>query len=424
MGLAKEEQGQAHLRGYWEPTGVVCGQHFTTEHLRQLVREFAYEDHCDYCDRTGEAIASDLYVVLEDIAGAFFSYWNTPNEEGLPYESREGGFQGNLEVIQDILDWEFRAEVTEDDQLWADISECFIDEEVCRRNYYELNGEEVLRYGWREFTQKIKHQTRYLFLNEPAKAAPWYERIDGVPPTEMLDRLGQLVFDHGLLKVVPAGERWYRARVHRSSELRGTAEDLGSVPRDRALVANRMSPAGIPMFYGARDALTAIAETWTPGTRGRIATTGAFVAARPMYLVDLTDLPSIPGILEVKRRTERQELSFLYDFVAELSMPILKDEREHIDYVPTQVVTEYFRRIFEDPLGDRVDGLLFRSSRNADGVCCVLFVEHEGCTTAVPGWESNDHFALGLDTTSIELHMGVGTTLGRMKVRQRSKRRR
>jgi hypothetical protein len=50
------------------------------------------------------------------------------------------------------------------------------------------------------------------------------------------------------------------------------------------------------------------------------------------------------------------------------------DGREHVEYVPTQIVTEYFRRVFPQENDGVVDGLLYRSSRR-DGTCCVVFAK-------------------------------------------------
>ena len=53
--------------------------------------------------------------------------------------------------------------------------------------------------------------------------------------------------------------------------------------------------------------------------------------------------------------------------------PIARDDRIHIDYVPTQVVTEYVRSArFPD---GRLDGIRYRSSRREGGISVVLFAD-------------------------------------------------
>lgn len=41
---------------------------------------------------------------------------------------------------------------------------------------------------------------------------------------------------------------------------------------------------------------------------------------------------------------ERGGLLFLREFVKSITLPVVHDGREHIEYVPTQVLTEYFRQ--------------------------------------------------------------------------------
>lgn len=50
-----------------------------------------------------------------------------------------------------------------------------------------------------------------------------------------------------------------------------------------------------------------------------------------------------------------------------------------VEYVPTQVVSEYFRTIFARDYGVTAQGLLYGSAANEGGICCALFVEREHC---------------------------------------------
>jgi RES domain-containing protein len=145
-------------------------------------------------------------------------------------------------------------------------------------------------------------------------------------------------------------------------------ERVGTVPRKKAIFSNRMSPAGIPMFYGAEDEATAIAETYTPspGTPA-VVTVGKFRTARPAWVVDLTALPPFPSLFDQERRHLRGPLRFLRAFVKDLSKPIKKDGREHIGYVPTQIVTDYLRHVFRTETGHRARGVIFPSTRKKGG---------------------------------------------------------
>ena len=54
-----------------------------------------------------------------------------------------------------------------------------------------------------------------------------------------------------------------------------------------------------------------------------------------------------------------------------------------MEYVPTQIVSEYFRTLFG---GEQtpVRGMLFRSSRHEGGTNCVLFVTADECIDESP----------------------------------------
>jgi len=67
-------------------------------------------------------------------------------------------------------------------------------------------------------------------------------------------------------------------------------------------------------------------------------------------------------------------------FEQDATRRVTKDGMEHIEYVPTQIVAEYFRHVFKQPDDTRLDGILYRSSVSHDGVCVALFCTNEDCT--------------------------------------------
>jgi hypothetical protein len=148
------------------------------------------------------------------------------------------------------------------------------------------------------------------------------------------------------------------------------------------------------MFYGAMDAETARAEI---AKQGKYVTTGLFLAAKPLVVVDFTKELTLPSLFDIPQRGTRDILRFVQGFVHDLQRSIAKDGREHVDYVPTQIVTEYFRRTFLDR---NVDGLLYPSAKNDGGVCCVLFVERNQCVDIAPDWPARND-VLGLDPSTV-----------------------
>lgn len=159
------------------------------------------------------------------------------------------------------------------------------------------------------------------------------------------------------------------------------------------------------MFYGASDAHTALSEVSAHNTRQH-AVVGEFHAARDILVIDMTALPELPSIFEEDCAQRYDTVSFLKRFAEDLALPIELDGREHIEYVPTQVFTEYLRYAF--PV-HRPDGLVFNSAR-AVGRNYVLFCGPEA--VAAQGNHSADHI-LTVDQTSLAVyHFGWQPTAG------------
>ena len=73
---------------------------------------------------------------------------------------------------------------------------------------------------------------------------------------------------------------------------------------------------------------------------------------------------------------------------------------EQIDYVPTQIVTEYLLRIFGN--GALVDGLLYASALTGR-VSAVLDVPASRCAGQVTGWDAGAELRFGLVQDSVEM---------------------
>jgi hypothetical protein len=133
------------------------------------------------------------------------------------------------------------------------------------------------------------------------------------------------------------------------------------------------------MFYGAFDEYTAIAETVQGHLqKDEILNLSGFETLENMYVLDLTEVPAVPSLFSPDRHL-RPTIGFLRAFLSDLSKPIKKDGREHTEYVPTQIVTEYFRHSFHKDAGPPIRGILYPSSRAERGTACVLFFAREEC---------------------------------------------
>jgi hypothetical protein len=224
-------------------------------------------------------------------------------------------------------------------------------------------GPDQIHYEWDRFSQAVKHESRFVFL----------EGESADPSIGFLRGLRDYVDDkNGLVRTLPAGSAVFRGRLcDEPTAIGRSAQDLGPAPAARA-GANRMSPQGISYFYGSSDIETAVAEIAGHGVQP-LAVVGRFVTTRDLYVLDLTAPPSMPSHFDRGRRREHRMLSFLGSFVAAITAPVIPDGRQHVEYVPTQVVTEYLRRIARV----RLDGLVLPSARTAERTF-VLFFDRDG----------------------------------------------
>ncbi len=271
------------------------------------------------------------------------------------------------------------------EEVLDDIVSSMIDREWCQRDPYGLRKEEALSLSWGEFADQVKHHTRYIFLNLEEDKPLAQLDLDMIPIPKMLDRISfeisKMERDVNIVRILDAGSIIFRVRIHDKEIELSRAGDLGTVPMESAVYSNRMSPAGIPMFYGALDSETALKETIDTDKKNhnKVASIANFRTIENLTVLDLSDLPEVPSLFDSEKRHLRSSLIFLGEFVSRFSIPVHKNKLENIEYVPTQVFTEYIRHIYRDNEGNPIEGILYPSSKNKDGICCVLFIYNEQC---------------------------------------------
>jgi hypothetical protein len=359
----------------------VCEDCIDDYAIQEFIRENATRNRCDYCGSEAQKlIAADLDSVIKFMLEGIQSEWGDPFEVGNIYDSEDGKWFVPVCDSRDLISglqisiWE--------DALEEDICTALSDYEWCPRNPLGGSDSERLIWGWNDFAEQVKYCTRYIFFRTKSPSFGYSPEID---PSDMLDELSKVISEIGLVRPLEIGAEVFRARAHNPRELLTTAGDLGPPPRDCAKYSNRMSPAGIPMFYGAFDEQTTLAEIDNP----TVATIGTFRVLQEMLVIDLTVLPQVPSLFDPHKRHERPSIMFLHAFAEEVSRSIEKDERERIEYVPTQVFTEYFRHLYRDSEGKGVQGILYKSAQNEGGKSCVLFLENKHCCDTLKGDESD-----------------------------------
>jgi hypothetical protein len=135
------------------------------------------------------------------------------------------------------------------------------------------------------------------------------------------------------------------------------------------------------MFYGTFNRKTALAEV-DYATSRRAATVVTFETLVPFKVVDLSHLPDTPSLFDSDRRHLRPWTHFIRDFVHDFSKPIARDRRQHVEYGPTQYVTEYIKI----KMPGHIKGVIFPSSKARGGRSCVLFFKNEECRSDGEGY--------------------------------------
>lgn len=382
--LAQQEQGWSFSDKY------VCGSCVEDEHLRQAVQDALDSDYvCDFCEASP---AAPLDALLEPFFEGIRTEYATADDEGAYFERELATSRhwDGWEVVDQFADYLGGDELQQAVRDAANIDIVWVERDFVAPRY-----DEALRDGWNALRTQVMHHTRFVFW----LVAP---RMDAdAHPTEVtagqiLDVIGSTLPQVGIVRELPAGHRLWRARAHATREVAWGPADLGTATPDKAKQPNRMSPAGIPLFYGADDPDTAVREIAGHAESDRNWVTYAqFETSRPCRIVDFTRLPDVPSPFDVQRRHLRRSLIFLHDFVQSLSAD--HDGQEHLEYVPTQVVTEYLLRAYQPE--EPVVGLAFFSAARgvAKGtVCTVLDVANSRCVASTGSSEGSGELQLVL----------------------------
>lgn len=329
---------------------------------------------CSYCNNTNVETCN-MGRVVGYIHECIKTEWSDPAGV-LPFESAEGGYQGEVLDTYDLL-WQLGVNVN-DETILDDIANSIDQSHWSETNYFSLSPDKTLTYGWKSFCQFVISKSRYFFLSAPNESYD-VNQHDEMNPIEILDSVASIIKELNMLKELPTSQQIKRVRIVDDYTEATTASDLGSPPLEFCKMANRMSPAGIPMFYGAFDLETSIKETYEPEpSLTKKAVVGNFHPCRTLYLIDLSQEFKIPTLFD-KDQTFRFEKRFLYDFIKDFTKPIERADSAHIEYVPTQIVTEYFRHVLSKDSSMKIDGVIYPSSKNKKHKAVVIFADNEQC---------------------------------------------
>lgn len=351
----------------------VCSSCFGDVELRSWVRDQGGARGCDACGKF-DSPTCKFEDVCSYIETCLRRYWGFAVDQ-LPYESAEGGYIGTTWNTYELLREEVCIALPRDksDGLFYAILGRLTDETWCEYEWLTLDHDVALQSSWKRFCETVKHKRRFFFH------ADGTDDGDSYTPTSLLESIARIGQSMGLVRELPQGTRMWRARPDIQKGQRVTAADFGPPPAHLALQSNRMNPPGIPMLYLASTGHTALAET-----REKVSRVGQWKSLRPIRVLDLRYLPLNLGVFADVDRNQRLALRFFRSFATDIMTPVARDQRVHIDYLPSQVVTEFVRDFAFD--AGKVEGVAYGSTVHRNGWNVALFTTPVELGLASPSW--------------------------------------
>lgn len=370
MGQVKQRMIELDARNISSvPYKNLCIKHIDDNTIKRYIRKNYNDGYCDYCQKEVKVVS--LETLLEFMMRGISNFYEDA-ANFMSYDSREGGYLGEtfdpLELIQERIGLE-----TDPFELTEDIVNSIDNIAWSEPDMYYDTERDELMYQWSFFKTLIKHKSRYLFQenqnSDKSKNA-----------FTILKEVGKITKSLNLIKKIEKGTTIYRCRQHHSSEVVNEKEKLVSPPEEYAIYPNRFSPSGISMLYSAFNPITAFLETISREDKKKdTVTISKFKLKKEIYVVDFNRLPNIPSIFDFKNVKKHYLIRFLYDLVKDFTQEIKKDGKEHIEYVPTQVVTEYFRYQYNKNRQNKIEGIVYPSSKNKSESSSVIFWNNEEC---------------------------------------------
>lgn len=360
--MEKEELGPDFSGKYVSPN---C---FDDPNLRKVLVKKGRQGTCSYSGKKGTVIPME--DVVNYIHHYVLKYFADPDQCGLylansfldegdekdencpltsfgPYLVTKGcdTFDNTTELLNELNIY------TEYAELNNDLIEALGDHWWIETEPFTISVRDELDMKWKHFSEDVMHRQRFTFLSK--------EEFNGDPGHtdnglfDILTELQYIISRHGLCKHLDKSIHLFRARP--LSQKVGHTFDEITCPPDSCAKQNRMSPAGISMFYAAFDEKTSILESSNKGDGKGWFLIGDFVTKKELNVLDLTELPTpITFWLE-----NFDEIAFLKSFHQEITRPIVRDDRIHSEYVPSQVFTEFLRYMYK---GEKLDGMIYNSS--------------------------------------------------------------
>ena len=375
--------GDNHLKP--EEPRYVCHACIGDKILAKQVENEGAQAGCNYCHSTNAALtlgdlSNRIHQVLEEHFKPIYLPPESPDDMYRPEDYFPEGLENSLEDIENVI-----VKVTGVGQgITEDVRRCLFDRVVRTVNieegkenpyksgtlYHEPKTDPTdFRLAWKDFRNEIRSRARFFGTTTETNLDEIFRGLSSLRTIE----------GESVIREIRPGDNdsfvWRARTVHSQAELKSVLEspikELGPPPSDKAK-SGRMNAEGIPVFYGALEESTCVSEIRPPvGSRVVL---GKFDVLNPIQILDLGALSEIYldiSYFDPHYSEERSRERFLGELVEELSRPVIPNE-EALEYLPTQIVSEYLANKVEP----RLHGMLFPSSQTGGtGRNLVLFAE-------------------------------------------------
>lgn len=375
MGWVKKHMMEMQENGDWPSRELadkhICTCHFDDKYLNKQILTLGKQGTCSYCGKYSSVC--DMKTLCEQIVwkiGLYFKPLENADlylahgayddeQEVIPGFKRIGEYIVPNELpyygsIEDLM-YELGL-MTCNEELNDDIKSCFTTEQWISSDIYDENRSIKYANQWERFVDTVTHHGRFTFLATPEFRNIIQEKEGH--SDDILSVLSDLIIEQGLVKTLAKGTKIYRARKVDDVKIEYAFEDITSPP-DNLAFPNRMSPAGISMFYASFENDTAKNECVGGDSAGLIV--GCFEIAKDLKVIDLTSIPEQSFWVN-----NWQENQFLHYFNENITKRVDPEDTNHLQYIPTQVFTEFLRYMFRNSKGQQIDGLIYGSSKTKE----------------------------------------------------------
>ena len=348
----------------------LCFNCIVNDGIKIFIKNKNNKGVCHYCKKNGFiAKLGDIidhvhncirreFVCLEEGCSKY-GIWDSENKEYLNISFTDGT------PIEDILD-ELGLECDSED----------IKEAICEGLEDYWYRREVIDWGypigdtyarWERFKSIIQTKCRFFFKDYVDKGENY---LSTDKPSSILNTISKWLDAFSLDYLIKENTVLYRARVFpKNSEQNLDKKNLGPPPSENIRTSSRMSPDGIPIFYLSLDKKTAIYETYFNNKNKLVVSRWKII--KSIKVIDLTKISTLPCIdffhEEEKFIESHYAMIFLKSFSDDISKPIKKDDLKHLEYIPSQIVSEFIKFYRKEK------GMIYKSSKSNDGKNLALF---------------------------------------------------